>query len=112
MSITINSIFWTMYNGRQWHIQTESIQDQSVKEESVHGHRNGGKALWDVSRTKFPATKTKHLAEREMYKEQKKKKKTASAHHKKKNKSSMQCYIWFHGCKLDCIHVTIAYAIR
>lgn len=31
---------------------------------------------------------------------------------KKENKSSMQCYIWFHGCKLDCIHVTIAYAIR
>lgn len=30
-----------MYNGRR-HIQTESIQDQSVKEESVHGHRNGG----------------------------------------------------------------------
>lgn len=22
------------------------------------------------------------------------------------------CYIWFHGCKLDCIHVAIAYAIR
>lgn len=66
-----------------------------------------GKALGDISRTKFPAIKAKHLAEREMYKEQK----TASAHHKEK-KISMQCYIWFHGCKLDCIHVTIAYAIR
>lgn len=62
------TVYWIMYNGRQWHIQTESIQDQSVKEESVHGQM--GKALWEMSRTKFPATKTKHLAEREMYKEQ------------------------------------------
>ena len=62
-----------MYNGRRRHIQTESTQDQSVKEESIHGHRNrvgGEEALWDTSRTKLPVTKTKHLAEREMYKEQ------------------------------------------
>lgn len=34
-----------MYNGRQRHIQTESLQDQSAKEESVHGHRKWGKRL-------------------------------------------------------------------
>lgn len=66
-----------------------------------------GKALWDMSRTKFPTTKTKHLAEREMYKEQ-----NSFCSPQEENKSSMQWYIWFHGCKLDCIHVTIAYAIR
>lgn len=64
-----------MYNGRQRHIRTESVQDRSVKEESVHGHRRngrGGSALRHVKKQEFPAMKTKHLAEREMYKEQKK----------------------------------------
>lgn len=105
-----------MYNGRQRHIRTESVQDRSVKQESVHGHRsNGGcgeRALRHVKKQKeFPAMKTKHLAEREMYKEQKKTNKRKDLCSPQK-KSSMQCYIWFHSCKLDCIYVTIAYAIR
>lgn len=95
-----------MYNGRQQHIQTESIQDQSVKE-SVHGHRNGESA-WRRFKNKVPSNKKQNTWQKEKCTRSKK---TASAHHKEK-KLSMQCYIWFHGCKLDCIHVTIAYAIR
>lgn len=44
-----------MYNGRQRHIRTESIQGRSVKEESVHGHKRqweGGSALRHVKKQK------------------------------------------------------------
>lgn len=67
-----------------------------------------GKALRDMSRTKVPSNESKTLGRKRNVQGAK----TASAHHKKRRKKSMQCYIWFHGCKLDCIHVTIAYAIR
>lgn len=98
-----------MYNGRRRHIQTESIQDQSVKEESVHGHRDGGEKRFESVKNEVPRDKRQNTWQKEKYT----KSKTASARHRKrKKKSSMQCYIWFHGCKLDCIHVTIAYAIR
>lgn len=73
--------------------------------------RGGGEALWDTSRTKLPVTKTKHLAERENV-QGAKQRLLATKRKKTKQKSLMQRYIWFHGCKLDCIHVTIAYAIR
>lgn len=60
-----------MYNGRRRHIQTESIQDQSVKEESVHGHRDGGEKRFETCQERSSQRqKTKHLAEREIYKEQ------------------------------------------
>lgn len=66
-----------MYNGRQWHIQTEPYQDQSAKEESVHGHRNGdrrgGGGASRSDKNKDPSDKNENtlLAEREMYKEKK-----------------------------------------
>lgn len=47
-----------MYNGRQRHIQTESVQGQSVKEESVHGHRNGESALRHV-KNRVPSDENK-----------------------------------------------------
>lgn len=95
-----------MYNGRQRHIQTESIQDQSAKE-SVHGHRNGESALRHV-KNKVPSNKSKTLGRKRNVQGAKQ----LLLITKRKTKSSIQCYIWFHGCKLDCIHVTIAYAIR
>jgi len=56
-----------MYNGRQQHIQTESIRDQSEKNNpSIDTEmEKKKKQLLDMSRTKFPVMKTKHLAERE-----------------------------------------------
>lgn len=56
-----------MYNGRQEHIQTESIEGQSVKEESVCGYRNGESSSRHVENKD---SSNKHSAEREMYKEQ------------------------------------------
>lgn len=93
-----------MYNGRQRHIQTESIQDQSVKKKPVHGHRDEESAF---RHDKFPAMKNKNTWQRE--------KCTRSCRapaQQTEQIKSMQCYIWFHSCKLDFIHVTIAYAIR
>lgn len=49
-----------MYNGRQQHIQTESIQDQSLKK-NPSMNTEMGKALLDMSRTKIPAMKNKTL---------------------------------------------------
>lgn len=95
-----------MYNGRQRHIQTESIQDQSAKEESVHGHRKWGESALRHVKNKVPSDKNKTLGRKRNVQGAR----TASARHEKEK--SMQWYIWFHGCKLDCIHVTIAYAIR
>lgn len=98
-----------MYNGRR-HIQTESIQDQSVKEESVHGHRNGGESALRHVENEAPGDKNKTLGRKRNV--QGAKHRLLATKKEKTEKSLMQCYIWFHGCKLDCIHVTIAYAIR
>lgn len=78
-----------MYNGRRRHIQTEPIRDQSVKEESVHGHGNGESALRRVE-NKVPSDK-KNPKPNTWQKEKCTRSETASARHKKKN----QCNVTF-----------------
>lgn len=86
---------------------TFKLNQRSIgKENSIHGEMR--KALLDMSGTKFPVMgKTKTLGRKR------------NVHRGKqlllitiKKSKSMQHYIWFHSCKLDFIHVTIAYAIR
>lgn len=91
-----------MYNGRQRHIQTESTQDQSV-----HGHGNGESALRHV-KNKVPSDKKQNTWQKEKCTRSK----TDSARHEKEKNHQCNVRFWFHSCKLDCIHVTIAYAIR
>ena len=55
------------------HVQTESIRDQSVKEESVHGHRDGESALRRV-KNKVPSDKNKTLGRKRNVQGAKKKK--------------------------------------
>lgn len=68
-----------MYNGRQQHIQTESIQDQSVQK-NPSMNTEMGKALLDMSRTKIPAMKNKNTWQKEKCTRSE----TAPAHHKKR----------------------------
>lgn len=71
-----------MYNGRRRHIQTESIRDQSVKEESVHGHRHGGKSALRRVKNEVPSNKRQNTWQKEKCTRSK----TASARHKKRKK--------------------------
>lgn len=69
-----------------------------------------GKSLWDkVTNKVFSAMKVKHLAEWENVHRAEQ---LLLIRRRKNIYILLQCYIWFQGCKLDCTHVTIAYAIR
>lgn len=95
-----------MYNGRQHHIQTESIQQQLVQNNlSIDTY---GKRAFRHIQNKVPSNEKQNPWQKEKCTRSKNSSYLAK---KKKNNKSMQCYIWFHICKLDFIHVTIAYAI-